>query len=66
MSTQALLHKQLKNKIRQVWEELSPEDLTLYDAARERFIGRIEEKCGVARDEAGRRLCELEVAYHSE
>jgi uncharacterized protein YjbJ (UPF0337 family) len=55
-------YKQLKGKIKQVWGELTDDDLSLYDGARDRFLGRVQEKYGIAKEDANKRLKEIEQA----
>jgi uncharacterized protein YjbJ (UPF0337 family) len=55
-------YKQLKGKIKQIWGELSEDDLALYDGARDRFLGRVQEKYGIAKEDANKRLHEIEQA----
>jgi len=46
----------LRDVVRESWGELSNEDLAVIDGKRERFISCIQDKYGLARNEAERRV----------
>jgi len=48
----------LRDAVRESWGELSNEDLAVIDGKRERFIRCIQDKYGLARNEAERRVRE--------
>jgi uncharacterized protein YjbJ (UPF0337 family) len=45
---------QLKGSIKQQWGELTDDDLDYIAGTRDRLIGRLQEKYGIAREEAER------------
>lgn len=44
--------KQFKGKVKEQWGKLTDDDLDVIDGKREQLLGRIQERHGVARDEA--------------
>ena len=48
--------KQLKGKIREQWGKLTNDDLDVINGQKEQFLGKLQEKYGLARDEAERQL----------
>ena len=48
--------KQLKGSARQKWAKLTDDDLEYIAGNREQFAGRLQERYGIARDEAERQL----------
>lgn len=44
--------KQLKGDIRQQWGKLTDDDLEYMAGSKDKFVGRLQERYGVARDEA--------------
>lgn len=46
--------KQWKGKLREQWGRLTEDDLDVIAGRRDQLLGRIQERHGVARDEAGR------------
>ena len=48
--------KQMKGDLKQVWGELSDDDLSRIEGDREKLIGTLQERYGIARDEADRRV----------
>jgi uncharacterized protein YjbJ (UPF0337 family) len=53
---------QLKGKAREKWGKLTNDDLDLIQGRAQQLIGRIQERYGVARDEAERQVKEWQVA----
>jgi uncharacterized protein YjbJ (UPF0337 family) len=49
---------QLKGKARQVWGDLTDDDLDVAEGNYEEFVGRIKEKTGESAEEIQRRLDE--------
>lgn len=47
---------QLKGSVKQQWAKLTDDDLTAIDGQRDRLIGKIQERYGIAREEAERQL----------
>ena len=50
--------KQMKGSVRQRWAKLTDDDLELIGGKREQFAGRLQERYGIAKDEAERQLDE--------
>jgi uncharacterized protein YjbJ (UPF0337 family) len=48
--------KQMKGSVRQKWAKLTDDDLDLIAGNREEFAGRLQERYGIAKDEAERQL----------
>ena len=46
--------QQVKGSVKQNWGNLTDDDLTYIDGARDKLIGRIQERYGIQRDEADR------------
>ncbi|GAB6058115.1 CsbD family protein [Desulfonatronum parangueonense] len=47
---------QAKGTIKSKWGKLTDDELTQIDGEREKFIGKIQEKYGIARDEAEKQV----------
>lgn len=52
--------KQVKGKIREQWGRLTEDDLDVIAGKRDQLLGRIQERHGVARDEAERQVKSFE------
>ena len=52
--------KQLQGRAKQQWGKLTDDDLTRAEGDRDILIGRIQERYGVAREEAERRVSDWE------
>lgn len=48
--------KELKGKARQKWGRLTDDDLAVIDGRREELIGRVQQRCGHAREQAEREV----------
>jgi uncharacterized protein YjbJ (UPF0337 family) len=48
--------KQMTGKVKAKWGKLTDDDLTFIDGKRTQFIGRLQERYGIAKDDAERRL----------
>lgn len=48
--------KQFTGKVRENWGKLTDDDIAVVDGTEERLIGRIQERYGVAKDEAQRQV----------
>jgi uncharacterized protein YjbJ (UPF0337 family) len=53
---------QLKGKAREKWGKLTNDDLDLIQGRAQQLVGRIQERYGVAREEAERQVKEWQVA----
>lgn len=52
--------KQLKGRVQEEWGELTDDELDEIAGRRERFVGKLQEKYGLARDEAERKFEKLQ------
>jgi uncharacterized protein YjbJ (UPF0337 family) len=48
--------KQLKGKIKQQWGKLTDDDLDVIEGESEELVGRVQERYGIAREEAERQV----------
>lgn len=48
--------KQLKGNAKQQWGKLTDDDLTYAEGSRDKFVGRLQERYGLAKDEAEREI----------
>jgi len=55
--------KQLKGKIKERWGELTEDDLAAAAGMRDKLLGRLQERYGIAKDEAERQLTDFEKKY---
>ncbi|HEY4136078.1 MAG TPA: CsbD family protein [Alphaproteobacteria bacterium] len=56
--------KQAKGKVKQQWGKLTDDDLTMAEGTRDRLVGRIQERYGIAKDEADKQVKDWEKTYH--
>ena len=56
---------QFKGKIKEKWGRLTDDDLDVAEGQRDQLIGKIQEKYGIAKEEAQRQFAELEDATYS-
>jgi uncharacterized protein YjbJ (UPF0337 family) len=52
--------KQLKGKAKEEWGDLTDDELTEISGHRDQLVGRIQERYGVAREEADRQVARWE------
>ncbi|MBD0272943.1 MAG: CsbD family protein [Acetobacteraceae bacterium] len=52
--------KQIKGQAKQQWGKLTDDDLTRAEGDRDILVGRIQERYGIARDEAERQVSDWE------
>jgi len=52
--------KQLKGKVREQWGRLTDDDLDKAAGKRDQILGKIQERYGIAKDEAERQLKDFE------
>lgn len=52
--------KQLKGSIKKQWGKLTDDDLTAIEGDRDQLVGKIQERYGIAKDEARRQMEEFE------
>jgi uncharacterized protein YjbJ (UPF0337 family) len=50
--------KQLKGKVRQKWAELTDDDFELIGGKKDELVGKLQERKGIAKDEAEREVRE--------
>ena len=55
---------QLKGKVRQQWSKLTDDDVGRIEGRREELIGRIQERYGIAEDEAEKQVKAFERSLH--
>jgi len=55
--------KQLRGQAQQKWGQLTNDDLDQVEGKRDELIGRVQERYGVARDEAERQVSEFETSH---
>ncbi len=48
--------KQLKGKVKEQWADLTDDDLTKIEGKRDQLVGRVQERYGVAKDEAEKQV----------
>lgn len=51
---------QIKGKLKETWGRLSDDDIALYNGKRDQFFGKLEEKYGLAKEDAEDKLAEIE------
>jgi uncharacterized protein YjbJ (UPF0337 family) len=52
--------KQLAGKIKAQWGDLTDDDLTVAEGNQEYLVGKLQERDGIARDEAARQVRDFE------
>ena len=52
--------KQIRGKVREQWGKLTDDDLDIIDGRRDQLLGRIQQRHGLAKDEADRQVGEWE------
>ena len=48
--------KQMKGAVKEKWGKLTDDDLTLANGKREALVGKLQERYGIAKDEAEKQL----------
>lgn len=51
---------QLKGAVKQQWGKLTDDDLAVLDGTRDKIVGKIQERYGIAKDEADRQYALFE------
>jgi uncharacterized protein YjbJ (UPF0337 family) len=54
--------KQAKGQAQQKWGKLTNDDLDVVEGKREELVGRVQERYGIAKDEAERQVKEFETS----
>lgn len=52
--------KQMKGSVKQQWGKLTDDDLTRIEGDRDRLVGTVQERYGVAKDDADRQVRDWE------
>lgn len=52
--------KQFKGKVKEQWGKLTDDDLDVIDGKREQLVGKVQERTGIAKDEADKQVTEWE------
>jgi uncharacterized protein YjbJ (UPF0337 family) len=55
--------KQLKGKVKEEWGKLTDDDMTVLEGNQDRLIGRIQERYGIAKEEAERQVRDFRTRY---
>lgn len=55
--------KQAKGRIKQQWGKLTDDDLTVAEGHRDYLIGKVQERYGVAREEAEKQVRDFERGF---
>lgn len=50
--------KQLKGKVQAQWGKLTDDDFTVLSGRREELVGKLQERYGIAKDEAERQIAD--------
>ncbi len=53
---------QVKGKIKETWGKLTDDDIALYNGKQDQFFGKLKESYGIAKEDAQKRLKEMEDA----
>jgi uncharacterized protein YjbJ (UPF0337 family) len=56
--------KQAKGTVKQKWGQLTDDDLTTIGGKRDQLVGRVQERYGIAKDDAERQVAEWERTTH--
>ena len=48
--------KQLTGAVKEKWGKLTDDDLTFIDGKREKFVGKVQERYGIAKEEAQKQV----------
>lgn len=54
---------QAKGKVKETWGDLTDDDLTKIEGQRDQLVGRVQERYGVAKEEAERQVTDWERTY---
>ena len=52
--------KQFKGQVKQSWGKLTDDDVTYIEGSRDKMVGKIQERYGVAKDEAEKQVRDWE------
>ena len=51
---------QMKGKMKAMWGNLTDDDIALYNGKREQFFGKLQEKYGIAKEDAETKIREMD------
>ena len=52
--------KQAKGKVKEEWGKLTDDDLTAIEGRRDQMVGKVQERYGIAKEEAEKRVSDWE------
>ena len=52
--------EQITGKIKETWGKLTDNDITLFNGQREQFLGKLKEHYGLAKEDAEKKIKEIE------
>ena len=55
--------KQVKGKVKEQWGKLTDDDIDVIDGKRDQLVGKVQERTGVAKDEAEKQVSEWETNH---
>ncbi|ART79422.1 CsbD family protein [Oceanisphaera avium] len=55
--------KQFKGKAKEQWGKLTDDDLDVIDGKREQLVGKVQERTGIAKDEAEKQVSDWETTH---
>ena len=55
--------KQFKGQVKEQWGKFTDDELDVVAGKRDQFLGKLQEKYGITKDEAQRQLLEFENSY---
>ena len=58
--------KQMKGSVKQQWGKLTDDDLDYMAGSRDKFVGRLQERYGIAKEDAHRQADKWMKAQHEE
>ncbi len=58
--------KEVKGQAKEKWGKLTDDDLDRIEGQRDQLVGRVQQKYGVAKDEAERQVKQFESACHGD
>jgi uncharacterized protein YjbJ (UPF0337 family) len=61
-ATTEMKWKMLRSRIKETWGDLTDDDLDRFEGQRDHFVGHIQERYGMSRQDVERRLDEIDQA----
>jgi uncharacterized protein YjbJ (UPF0337 family) len=55
--------KQMKGSVKEQWGKLTDDDITVIEGKREQLVGRVQERYGIAKEEAEQQVRDWEKRY---